>query len=368
MGVDAAEYAQRALPLQFIWRVQKAARPVMRPILRVFATALAPVGGVSDLRVVYPQMALASEPSVITEIRQLDQFTDLPAGAPGIAVLHRPVLNGPAGLAQLRRLQNGGWLTVTEFDDHPDHFPALRVAEQYSFAGVHAVRTTTEPLAAVLRARNPEVAVFPNAMRDLPEPANFTDPAALTLFFGALNREGDWHALLPALNQVLEVAGDRLRVQVVHDQAFYAGLHTARKNFVPTCDHATYLQLLGRCEISFMPLADTAFNRAKSDLKFIEAGACRVTPLASPVVYAQTMTDGRTGIIFHDAATLRARLLQLLSFPEMAREVADNARGYVMRHRMLADQVAPRLAWYRDLWTRRKSLSAALRARVPALR
>ena len=363
MGVDAAAYARRALPLQYIWRLQRDAPQRMH----VAATALLPVGGVTDVRVNYPLQALATDPAIVVHISGAVDFANVPAGTAGIAVLHRPVLQGAEGLAVLRRLQDKGWLTVTEFDDHPDHFPAMRGADQFSFTGVHAVQTTTEPLAEILRARNPEVAVFANAIRTLPPARNFTDPDALTVFFGALNRAADWRDLLDTLNAVSVVAGERLRFEVVHDQAFYAGLITTRKNFTPTCDHATYLDILGGCEISFMPLADTAFNRAKSDLKYIEAAACRVVPLASPVVYARSIVDGKTGLIFHDAADLRARLLQLIAFPDMARTMADAARADIGRHRMMADQVTPRLAWYRDLWARRAALTDALRARVPAL-
>lgn len=364
LGVDAAEYARRALPLQYILRVQR----IARPRLHIAATALPPVGGVTDLRVVYPLEAMATEPAVIARIASLEDFATLPDGEAGIAVLHRPVLRGAQGLVSLRRLHAQGWLTVTEFDDLPDFFPAMRGKEQYSFTGVHAVQTTTEALATVLRARNPEVAVFPNAVRALPVPGNFTDPKTLTLFFGALNREGDWRDLLGVVNDVIRLAGDRLRFQVVHDRGFYAGLATPRKNFTPLCDHATYLALLGASEISFMPLADTAFNRAKSDLKFIEAAACRVVPLASAVVYAGAIEDGKTGLIFRDAQELRARLLRLISFPAMAREIAEAARAQVIRERMLADQVATRLSWYRDLWARRDTLRAALDARVPELK
>jgi len=363
LGVDKDEYAQRALPLQYVWSAKRDVRPVMH----IAATALAPIGGVTDVRVIYPQEALATEPTVIAQVTALSDIPALPMGVPGIAILHRPVLNGAVGLAHLSRLKDTGWLIVTEFDDHPDHFVALRHPEQYSFTGVHAVQTTTEPLAQVLRARNPEVAVFPNAIKELPEPRNFANPDVLTLFFGALNREGDWRDLLPILNRVAAVAGDRLRFQVVHDRAFYTALTTTRKNFVPTCDHAAYLEFLGSSEISFMPLADNAFNRAKSDLKFIEAGACRVVPLASPVVYERSIEDGKTGLIFRSAEELRARLLHLIAFPDMAREIAENARHHVTQHRMLADQVQPRLDWYRDLWARREALTAALVARVPAL-
>ena len=80
-------------------------------------------------------------------------------------MLHRPALSGEQGAAVIRGLLSDGWLIVTEFDDHPDHFGMLDADDQFAFRGVHAVQTSTPALAAVLRTRNPEVAVFPNAMR-----------------------------------------------------------------------------------------------------------------------------------------------------------------------------------------------------------
>jgi hypothetical protein len=50
--------------------------------------------------------------------------------------------------------------------------------------------------------------------------------------------------------------------------------------------------------------------------------------------------------------------------PDLACSLADAAREYVLRERMLAYQVAPRIAWYRSLWERRDLLAAALQARM----
>jgi hypothetical protein len=50
--------------------------------------------------------------------------------------------------------------------------------------------------------------------------------------------------------------------------------------------------------------------------------------------------------------------------PELARDLADTARRYVIDERMLAYQVAPRIAWYRSLWARREALSEARRQRM----
>jgi len=264
----------------------------------------------------------------------------------------------------LDALVNQGWVVVTEFDDNPDFLPGMRTEEQLSFRGVHALQTSTPALAEILRSRNPEIAIFPNSIVSLPPIRNFQDPRSMTLFFGALNREQDWRDVMPVLNSIAARMGEQLKFQVVHDQSFFDALGSPHKAFTPTCDYETYMRLLGGCEISLMPLADNGFNRAKSDLKFIEAGACRVAPLASTVVYSDSIEDGRTGLLFSDPAEFNSRLLRLLSMPELARDIGDAARTYVSDNRMLAYQVAPRLAWYRSLWLRREALTAAMRARM----
>jgi hypothetical protein len=360
LGIDPQSYADRAAPLQYVWRVCKA--PQRR--ITIGANMLAPIGGVSHVRVVYPMRAISTDPSVIVRMGSNVEVHTPDIDMPRIFVMHRPTLAGKDAVELIQRLYKAGWLVVTEFDDHPDFFAGMQTTEQLSFRGVHAVQTSTQALAEVLSLRNPEVRVFPNAVRALPEVRNFTDPNKLTLFFGALNREPDWRPLMPMLNAVAAAVGDRLHFQVVHDQAFFDALESPNKAFTPTCDHDIYLSLLGASEISFMPLADTWFNRAKSDLKFIEAGACRVAALASHVVYGDSVQDGRTGLLFRDGEELRARLLRLIAMPDVAQRLGDSARANVAGERMLAYQVAPRIAWYRSLWDRREELERARMARV----
>jgi SAM-dependent methyltransferase len=360
LGIDPQAYSVRSSPAYFVWCVRKT--PLQ--LLTVAASMLEPVGGVSHVRIMEPLQAMATDPSVFTYLSPGGDRDRIDAHSPRIFVLHRPALTGEAGLGTIRALLRDDWLIVTEFDDHPDFFEIMRGEGQFSFAGVHAVQTSTDALASVLRLRNPEVAVFPNAIRELPEPRNFAGPDAITIFFGALNREPDWAPLIATLNSVASWAGDRLRFCVLHDRGFFDALETPHKVFTPVCDYDTYVQLLGGCEISFMPLLDTPFNRAKSDLKFIEAGACRVVPLASDIVYAGSIEDGVTGLLFRDADELRTRLLRLITMPHMALDLANTARSHVAAHRMLAYQVAPRIRWYRSLWDRKTELTNALETRL----
>ncbi len=360
LGIDVESYARRAAPLQYVWRARK--QPQQR--LTVASSMIPPVGGVSDVRVVQPLAAMATDPVVTTMITGQVSVPTIGDDAPRVFILHRPILSGPEGRALVERLMDAGWLVVTEFDDHPDFLQNISNTDYLTFRGVHAVQTSTPALAEVLRQRNPEVAIFPNAIASLPERHNFADPGRMTVFFGALNREQDWAPLVPALNAVAQKVGDRLRFSVVHDRGFFDALQTPHKEFTETCDYPTYFDRLGRCEISLMPLADTGFNRAKSDLKFIEAGACGVASLASTVVYGDAIDDGRTGLLFRNADELHARLLRLVVMPDLARELGEAARRYVAEERMLAYQVASRIAWYRSLWARRELLTAALRARL----
>jgi glycosyltransferase involved in cell wall biosynthesis len=365
LGIDREGYRGRALPLQHVWRATRQAPAT----LHLRSTMLDHVGGVSHVRVVQPIRALATAPGVIAEVVVDEQSMTPPPedGAPRLFIFHRPLLAGEDGLERLRALIAGGWMVLCEFDDHPSFLPAMQRDDVHNFSAVHAVQTSTEPLAAVLRQTNPEVAVFPNAIVRLPEVRNYADPNRLTLFFAGINRGDDWPPFLEALNAVAALAGERLQFCIVADNGLFEALQTPYKRFVPLCDYETYQDLLASSEISFMPLRDNAFNRCKSDLKFIEAAAHRVTALASPVVYSGSVEDGRTGLLFRDPTDLQKRLLHLLADPARGRAIGDAARGMVAQERMLARQVPQRLAWYRSLWARRDELHRALLERVPAL-
>jgi glycosyltransferase involved in cell wall biosynthesis len=227
------------------------------------------------------------------------------------------------------------------------------------------VQTTTPALEALFRRFNDEIGIFPNTVPELPPLENFRGPSRLTLFLGALRREDDLAPYLPALNAVLEEAGDRLAVEVIFDRGGFEALRTPRKRFHPLMPYADYRALMARCEIAFLPLADTRFNRFKSDLKFVEAASHGLCCIASPVVYGATIRDGETGFIVDGPSALGAQLRALVASPQGTRAIGAAARAWVRDNRMLASQIPARLAWYRGLWARREELDAALLRRAP---
>lgn len=364
LGVDRAAFLRRTAPLQCVFRATR--RPVSR--LHFDARMLPHIGGVSQVRIVDPLLALATVPGVTARLslRHESPVTDFPGTK--IALLHRQVLASDTSVAEVAALVRAGYLVIADFDDHPEAFPIIAQTGHRAFRAVHAVQTSTETLAAILRAFNPEVAVFANTLPELPQPKNFVDPTRLRLFFGAFNREADWAPIMPALNAVLQVTRGRVHVEVAHDRAFFEALATPDKRFTPTCDHATYLDILSGCDLALMPLADTAFNRAKSDLKFVEASGRRVAALASEVVYGGSIADGFNGLLFRNPSDFQRQLLRAIGEPEFTRRIADTARSVVGTRGMLAGQLATRWAWYQSLWRRRVSLTEALFARAPKVK
>ena len=363
LGIDVQHYARRSAPLQFVWRAMR--REVTT--LSVVSSMLAPVGGVSHVRVVEPMAALATRPGLTPRIIDGTDPGPVDPHQPRIFVFHRPLLAGNAGLVAVRRLMDQGFVVVCEFDDHPAYIPVLRRPDVQNFRAVHAIQTSTEPLAEILREQNPEVTVFANAVNRVETPRNFTEPGHLTMMFAGINREEEWPLYLGALNSAAALAGERLRFRIVADRGLYDALETPHKTYTPLCDYDTYRSLLAESEICFMPLADTPFNRCKSDLKFIEAASFRVAALASPTVYAGSIEDGRTGLIFRNAQELQQRLIRLVATPAAAKGLAEAARAHVLGTRMLAYQVSARETWYRDLWARREELNRKLLERVPEL-
>jgi hypothetical protein len=363
IGVTRESFLARSAPTQFIWR----ARRTPQPPVAIRSTMLKPYGGVSDIRVLLPLRALKSDPSVAVQVGEIDSFPLPTEKMPAICILHRPLLLGENGILFFRHLLARGFVVVTEFDDRPDFMPELRDDSLMNFRAAHAVQTSTEVLAETLREQNPEVAVFRNGIGQLPQVQNFAAEDRVTMFFGAINRQQDWVQFMPALNAAAAVLGSRLQFSVVHDQQFFDALETPHKSFTPTVDYQTYIGLLSQAEISFMPLRDTPFNRAKSDLKFIEAGASRVVPLASPIVYEDAIEDGVTGLIFRSESDLYEKVIRLATAPSLGIAIGDAARRLVIETRMDAYGVAGRLRWYRSLLARREELTRAVLARVPQL-
>jgi len=341
-------------------------RRAVRPLVIQHALLTEGSGG-TTIRIREPAEFLATLPGVESLVVDINKpIPILPPGTDKVLVMQRRWLDRARALAALRQARAAGYVTVMEMDDHPDFHPGYEQHDYINFRGVHAIQVTTEALAEALRPLNPNVRVLRTQVAALPPFAQRQGPH-VSLIFAALNRQEDWKPYLGALNRALQ-ARPRLRTMVLYDHDFYAALETEdRKAYAPFQPLAVYKRALSRADIVFMPLGDTPFNRCKSDLKFLDAACAGAVALASPTVYAGTVADGRTGMLFDTADALERRLLTLIDDDAGRAAIARAAHDHVRRERLLSHHIADRLLWYKSLIADRARLDQELVARLPEL-
>ncbi len=366
MGGDYNKFVSQTSSLQYVTR----ATPDKNNIKFIYSSTLMlkPIAACNDVRVTEPERFLTSIPGMYAtssvggaDLSLAARFKDR------IFIFQRPILTRENSISEIKKLLKQNYLVITEFDDHPERWKEIENNGYLNFRGVHAVQTSTKPLAEYFTQFNQNIGIFPNQISRI-EPFTKTDKKQdIRIFFGALNRENDWAEYIETINEVIKKYSDKIFFSVVHDRKFYDALQTSNKTFCPTCDHATYIKLLSECDVSFMPLSENLFNSMKSDLKFIEAAANGVVPLCSPTVYKDSVKDGETGMIFSNAKELKDKLEFLIEKPKDRLVMAQKAYSYICNNRMLSQHYFKRYEWYSDLLSKLPELNSQLRARIPEL-
>ena len=336
----------------------------------------------APVRIHRPNMFLANEPNIFTASSNADQpYRIFPKEQYENRIMINQRMTFPTftnGVKFFENMKSQHYLFLEEMDDHP-----IRWEESYkrtgyiNFIGVHAIQTSTEELANYLLEFNPHVKVFPNQLQRLLPPRDFdeefkAEDRPTTIFFGALNRDEEFEEILPVLNELAKKYGKKLAFKILARNKLFESLESENKTlvgdvrfydgqFVPP---EKYEQALYTSDIALLPLHDNKFNRAKSDLKFLECAACGTVALASPVAYSGVMEDGKNGMIFYDMAEFKQKLEFLIENPDKRREMASAAYEYVKHNRLMSQHYAERLDWYKELFAKWDELTAEAQARI----
>lgn len=365
LGINAEQFAIQTGAVQYVVRALKSTQPP-RPLL-IQTMIMAPLA-CDRVRVLEPDQFSATIPGVrtVSSVKSADLGIARPEEGK-VFIWQRGSLQLDE-LAKIQALLAKDYLIIAEMDDDPHRWPEHEQNQFLTYRACHGIQTTTEPLAEFFRTINPNVAVFPNQLAYLPPPREYRQNNTVKLFFGALNRQADWQAILPTLNQVLADYGEQIAAQVIHDREFFEALAITNKVFEPFCDYERYQALLRTCDIALLPLNPTAFNSMKSDLKFIECAGHGVTVLASPTVYEASIQSGETGLIYNSLTEFSAQLRQLIENPSFRQQLANNAYQWVKQNRLLAQHYRRRWDWYCQMRDALPRLTQELWQRVPELR
>ncbi|MGL5083529.1 MAG: glycosyltransferase family protein [Microcoleaceae cyanobacterium] len=379
LGIEPNRFATQTAAQRYVVRAIKSPQ---RPRRLLIQTLMMAPTACDRVRVLEPDQLSRTLPGVraVAAAKTWPNVTPVP-GEEKVLIWQRTIMSYSDHLPRLKQLLQQDYLIIAEIDDNPLRRKEYADHHYLSYRGCHAVQTSTEPLATFLRQLNPYVGVFPNQLAFLPSPRTAENwdnthqdnthqddpPKKVTLFFGALNREQDWQPIMEALNRVLVAHQNQVWVKVIHDRQFFDCLATSQKDFEPFCGYDRYQEILHTCHIGLLPLAPTAVNLMKSDLKFVECAGHGVAVLASPTVYERSIIDGETGVIYCTVKQFESQLQELITNHTLRQQIATKAYYWVRDHRLLSQHFHHRRDWYYQLRDQLPQLNRSLRDRVPEL-
>jgi tetratricopeptide (TPR) repeat protein len=110
-----------------------------------------------------------------------------------------------------------------------------------------------------------------------------------------------------------------------------------------------YYNFLNKIDIGIAPLKDSAFNRSRSDVKFLEYAISGIVPVMAHIEpYIESVNVGKTGFLFKDPGELIININLLSQDHSLAQNIANNARQYVMHERLQLQHGQDRLDFYRQ--------------------
>ena len=161
----------------------------------------------------------------------------------------------------------------------------------------------------------------------------------------------------PAL-QVVVIGDPRLSIQLRRqsrpDQVFNCGL----------LDYYAFRCVMRSCHLSLLPLLQSAGNRCKTVIKWVECAAESVVCVAGPELY-HNVIDGQNGVWVDSIAEMIPAAQALLNTPLRRLTLAHNAHHQVQQHWALRQLLPQRLWLYEKLWRKREAIDRALLQRWP---
>jgi glycosyltransferase involved in cell wall biosynthesis len=269
-------------------------------------------------------------------------------------------------LGMIERRRAAGLVTVFEanddfFDLQPWNPIALQwqdraVQEQFRqfLRAADAVQTSTEVLAQRWRTEARAVAVFANQLAGVP-PLPPLPQRPLTIgWAGSPGHFADWYHVAPLLQTWLDAHPDVHLAVMTHDFArSFFRLPPERYHFTSFGSIADYYRFLPSLDIGLAPLLPSAYNRGRSDVKYLEYAACGVVGVYADLEpYRDSVHDGATGLLYRSGPELLACLDRLAADAGLRQRLRQQAHARVSAQRLADQHIGRRLDFYRGLLTR----------------
>jgi glycosyltransferase involved in cell wall biosynthesis len=215
-----------------------------------------------------------------------------------------------------------------------------------------AVTTSSKVIAERCAALGVQPHVLPNAIDSTRYARNARDADLVTIAYcGSPSHQDDIYLITAGLRELLRAFPGRVRVislgcPIPELDGHGDYVHYAH---VAATDYPRVLSEL--CiDIGLAPLRDTDFNRAKSDIKYLEYSATGAATIASPVTpYLDSVNQNRGDLLSANTPEAwSAAMRRLVEEPQVRRRLATNAYEWVHRERSIEATAHKWLTVFRD--------------------
>ena len=233
--------------------------------------------------------------------------------------------------------------------------PANQADFLYTLKIVDLVQTSSPPLAEAFKPFCERVAVFPNQIAKAWRlGATKPEKPLIVAWAGSLSHVGDVaHAAKAVCQWVREHEGVEFRIMGHAPMEKLFDLPPEKKKFVLWGGMEAYEEFLKGVHIGLAPLGDTAFNRARSDVKWLECAAQGVVFVGQRLPTFAEVEDGKTGFLFKDTAEMLGVLDKLYKNRKLMQSVSRAAFEHVTQKRRYDIAAQERAKVYKELMDRK---------------
>ncbi len=231
-----------------------------------------------------------------------------------------------------------------------------------------AAITTTERLAEELEHYVPEVFINRNTASDrmlmLSDAAvkrqkkTATNQVSMGYFSGSITHNADVEMILPVLVRVLRERPNVL-FHVVGELELPKELKPFKSQIVrrPFVKWEKLPDLIASVDINLAPLANSIFNDAKSENKWVEAALVKVPTIASNFgAFKRMMIHGETGLLCDTADDWYHAIISLVDNADERSRLAENARRYCRENCVTLYTGHPLAAYIRSKMTQNAAI------------
>ena len=160
-----------------------------------------------------------------------------------------------------------------------------------------------------------------------------SDIVKIGYFSGSISHNENFELIKPAIKQLLTKYSN-VQLHIVGILDIPQDMKPF-ENQIVTHDYVDWDKLpalISDVDINLAPLVDSIFNRAKSEIKWIEAALVKVPTVASKIgAFSDAIVDGETGLLATDDQWFE-KLEALVLYPELRQKIAEAAYRAVLEN------------------------------------